>query len=142
MNSDEYWRNATTARAEELNVVYQQIVANNTYKHFDLAYFDCPLEGTLVVVISNVCVAVLKVWSQAGGEAWQLIEPVDGKFVLLRVLRASGFHPNQIANALTTEVMWELYEQNGLLPPANPMNDLIDKLFGDQGGYVPSGGSR
>jgi len=42
MNSNDTWRNATTARAFELNEVYLQIMANHTFKHFDMHYFDCP----------------------------------------------------------------------------------------------------
>ena len=64
-------------------------------------------------------------WRKRGGEDWQLIEPVD------------GFHPNQIANALTAEVLWEITNERfpDLLPPPNPHNKDIIKKFGDQGGY-------
>lgn len=44
----------------------------------------------------------------------------------------TGFHPSQIANALTIEVLWPEYEKLKLLPPVNPNNALIAKLFGDQ----------
>jgi len=115
MNSDAYWRNATSQRAAELNEVYDIIMSNNTFKNFDMAYFGCPLE------------AVIELWKQQGGEPYQLIEPVD------------GFHPTQIANELTVEVLWQLYTQNGLLPPINPYNSMIEQLFGDQGGYCPDG---
>jgi hypothetical protein len=66
MNSEAYWRNVTTARAVELNQVYQELVANTSYKNFDVHYFECPLEE------------VIQIWKQKGGESWQLIEPVDG----------------------------------------------------------------
>lgn len=52
--------------------------------------------------------------------------------------QAVGFHPTQISNYLTTEVMWAKYEKDGLLPPINPHNAEIAKLFGDQGGYAPN----
>ena len=114
MNSDEYWRNATTQRAFELNQVYNQIIANNTFKNFDMHYFDCPLEQ------------VVSEWIANGGEAWQLIEPVD------------GFHPTQTSDALSVGVLWNVLEEQGLLPPVNPWNKVIEQMFGNQGGYAPS----
>jgi acyloxyacyl hydrolase len=66
VDSDAHWRNATTQRAMELNQVYTQIIANHTFKNFDMYYFDPPLK------------AVIEQWNKAGGETWQLIEPVDG----------------------------------------------------------------
>jgi len=114
MNSDPYWRNVTTERAMELNQVYRDLVTNTSYKNFDIHYFDCPLEQ------------VVKIWKKQGGEAWELIEPVD------------GFHPNQISDALTTEVLWGLMDKIGILPPINPHNAEIEEIFGDQGGYIPS----
>ena len=57
-------------------------------------------------------------------QAWQLIEPVD------------GFHPNQIANALVTGVVWDrLMAADPTMVAVNPNNAQIAKLFGDQGGY-------
>jgi acyloxyacyl hydrolase len=50
----------------ELNQVYTQIIGNHTFKNFDMYYFDPPLK------------AVIEQWNKAGGETWQLIEPVDG----------------------------------------------------------------
>jgi len=113
MNSDAYWRNATTERAMELNEVYKQIIQNNTFTNFDMTYFDCPMHQ------------VVAIWENNGGQAWQIIEPVD------------GFHPNQIAEALLTEVMWGNIAANfsHLLPPINPNNAKITQVFGQQGGY-------
>lgn len=113
MNSDAYWRNATTERAMELNEVYNQIIKNHTYSNFDMTYFDCPMQE------------VVETWVKMGGEAWQIIEPVD------------GFHPNQIANALLAEIVWNNFAANYtyLIPPLNPNNQLITQIFGDQGGY-------
>ena len=67
----------------------------------------------------------MDLWAQQGGEAWQLIEPVD------------GFHPNQIANALTTQVIWDQAAKMypWLIPPTNPHNAAIQSMFGDQGGH-------
>jgi len=113
LNSDPYWRDATTQRAFELNDVYKKIVATKTYKHFDLTYFDIPLQE------------IITLWQQRGGEAWQLIEPVD------------GFHPNQQSGSLLSEYMWGIYEKNypHLIGPENPNNAEIERIFGDQGGY-------
>jgi acyloxyacyl hydrolase len=113
MNSDAYWRNATTERAMELNAMYLEIIANHTFTNFNMTYFDCPMPE------------VLQIWEASGGQAWQIIEPID------------GFHPNQIANAILAEVQWNKYLANHtyLIPPINPNNEQILKLFGDQGGY-------
>lgn len=113
MNSNAYWRNATTARAEELNQVYSQIIANHTFKNFDMYYFEPPLK------------AVIEQWNKAGGETWQLIEPVD------------GFHPNQLANALFAEYQWGVLVSKfpQLVGDINPNNAQILARFGDQGGY-------
>ena len=61
-------------------------------------------------------------WEKEGGKRWELIEPVD------------GFHPNQNRNALTSQIMFERYEELKILPPRNPNNKIQGK-FGDQGGY-------
>jgi acyloxyacyl hydrolase len=115
MNSNETARNITTERAFELNEVYKEIIANTTFKNFDMHYYDCPMRE------------VIAKWTSMGGKVEDLIEPVD------------GFHPTQIANFLTTDVMWEKYRKDGILAPVNPFNDLIEKLFGNQGGYDPVG---
>lgn len=113
MNTDAYWRNATTARAEELNQVYGDIIKNHTYANFDMTYLDCPMEQ------------VISLWESMGGQSWEIIEPVD------------GFHPNQIANALLAEVTYNLLMANFsyLIPPINPNNQKIAQQFGTQGGY-------
>lgn len=113
MNSNATWRNATTQRAFELNQVYKEIIANHTYKNFDMTYFDPPLQP------------VLNQWRKQGGHAWQLIEPVD------------GFHPNQMANALFAEYQWKLYLKQfpDLVDAINPNNVAIQRIFGNQGGH-------
>jgi len=113
LNPDPFFRNATTQRAFELNDVYKKIVATKSYKHFDLTFFDIPFKE------------VIAKWEQQGGEAWQLIEAVD------------GFHPNQQSGNLLSDYMWGIYETTypHLIGPLNPHNAEIEKLFGDQGGY-------
>lgn len=63
-------------------------------------------------------------WKAQGGEGWEVIEPVD------------GFHPGQIAQALSAEYMWDqLKRYPNVLGPANPNNSKIKEVFGDQGGH-------
>lgn len=113
LNSNETWRDITTERAFELNAALKELVANETFQNFKAYYFDPPVSEAF------------KYWEAQGGEAWQLIEPVD------------GFHPSQISNALNTMVSWEMYREYApeIIPPVNPYNDLIAKRFGNQGGY-------
>lgn len=60
-----------------------------------------------------------------GGEDWQIIEPVD------------GFHMNQFANYLLADELWSIFAEQrpDWFGPANPHNDDIEKIFGNQGGY-------
>ena len=44
MNSNETIRNFTSQRAANLSQVYPEIIASHSYKNFDMAYFDFPLE--------------------------------------------------------------------------------------------------
>jgi acyloxyacyl hydrolase len=114
LNSNETIRNAGSARAAELSAVYPQIIANYSDKYsFQMAYFDFPFAQ------------IIAQWVADGGEAWELIEPVD------------GFHPNQQANALLGAELWNLLMTNNpdFLGDVNPNNALITKLFGNQGGY-------
>jgi len=113
MNSNETVRNIGSERAAELSAVYNMIIANHTYEHFDMVYYDFPFAE------------IDKIWRRQGGETWQLIEPID------------GFHPNQIANALIAEYLWAklLQDHPDFLGEENPNNELIEKLFNDQGGY-------
>ena len=64
-------------------------------------------------------------WIAGGGEAWELIEPID------------GFHMNQIANSLIADEYWSLLTAShpDWLPKENPYNGDIAKIFGNQGGY-------
>jgi len=113
LNQNETVRNAGSARAAELNQVYQQIVNNTTFKNFDMIYMDFPFEE------------VMKAWVKAGGNIQDLIEPID------------GFHPSQITNALLAKIIWAKLEKEhpDFLGPVNPNNAAIKAMFGDQGGY-------
>jgi hypothetical protein len=62
MNTDSYWRNQTTIRANQLNDVLKDLTKNyNTFKNFKLFYFDSPIAP------------VIEIWKQKGGQAWQLV---------------------------------------------------------------------
>ncbi len=69
-------------------------------------------------------------YTDAGGRAFDLIEPVD------------GFHPSQTGNMLLAEMLWEDLALNkpGWLPPINPNNDAIRARFGDQVRILSAGG--
>ncbi|ESO89739.1 hypothetical protein LOTGIDRAFT_164760 [Lottia gigantea] len=70
----------------------------------------------------NIAVNVFDIWKKQGGSGWQLIEPVD------------GFHTNQVAQALTAQVLWDNMLKNhaDFLGPVNPFNDKITQIFGNQ----------
>eukprot|EP01116_Phalansterium_solitarium_P015007 TRINITY_DN329_c0_g1_i1.p1 TRINITY_DN329_c0_g1~~TRINITY_DN329_c0_g1_i1.p1 ORF type:complete len:611 (-),score=207.90 TRINITY_DN329_c0_g1_i1:488-2173(-) len=113
MNSNATVREAGTTRANELNLIYPQIIANYTFNNFDMAYYAFPFAD------------ILAEWTAQGGEGWQLIEPID------------GFHPNQIAHSLMADYYYKslLRDHPSFLGPINPNNTQIAQLFGDQGGY-------
>jgi acyloxyacyl hydrolase len=113
MNSNKTIREAGQKRANELSLIYPQIISNYKFKNFDMVYYDFPLKQ------------IIEIWKKKGGETWQLIEPID------------GFHPSQIANALIAEYFWETLskEHPEFLGKENPHNLQIEKIFGDQGGY-------
>ena len=112
LNSNETVRNLTTKRAKELNKALQEAIGNFSSTKFKLHYIDPPLPQ------------MIDVWVKEGHQAWELIEPVD------------GFHPTQIGQALTTELVFQMISQlDGFLPKPNPFNDKIKEKFGDQGGY-------
>ena len=113
MNSNETLRNLTSAHARLLSSVLKNITETNTFKNFDVHYFDNPI------------MAAVKEWEKMGNPAWQLIEPVD------------GFHPSQNAQPLITDQFWKYLEKEhpDIIPPVNPHNAEIERIFGDQGGY-------
>eukprot|EP00051_Salpingoeca_urceolata_P006995 m.92633 g.92633 ORF g.92633 m.92633 type:complete len:570 (+) comp15071_c0_seq6:2503-4212(+) len=113
MNSNATLRDVTTERAVELSAVLRNLTETLKPTNFDLHYFENPIGEAL------------SRWEKRGGQAYELIEPVD------------GFHPNQYAQPLITEIVWEWIEKQfpAAMPPVNPNNQRIETLFGDQGGY-------
>ncbi|XP_014742349.1 PREDICTED: acyloxyacyl hydrolase [Sturnus vulgaris] len=113
LTPNETLRNLTSERALQLSNVLKEIARSEKFANFDIFYMDFPLRQTA------------EEWRKMGGEPWQLIEPVD------------GFHPNQIAAALGTGIIWQraLHEWPQVLGKANPFNDQIEAIFKDQGGH-------
>lgn len=110
MNTNETWRNLTDQRAQELTDALITLINNTKYTNISVVYAPQPIQQ------------IFDMWK---GDPADLIEPVD------------GFHPSQQSNALIANVTWSNLQKNypHLLPPINPHNDLIEKQFGDQGGY-------
>eukprot|EP00047_Mylnosiga_fluctuans_P002903 m.226476 g.226476 ORF g.226476 m.226476 type:complete len:702 (+) comp11429_c0_seq1:244-2349(+) len=113
MNSNATLRNITTERAQNLSSVLNKLSQTEKFANFDLYYTENPLGPAI------------EQWVAQGGQAWQLIEPVD------------GFHPGQLAQPLIVDVVYKWVAANHpeLLPPLNPNNAAISKIFGDQGGH-------
>ncbi|XP_003385221.1 PREDICTED: acyloxyacyl hydrolase-like [Amphimedon queenslandica] len=110
MNSNETWRNLTSDRALELTQTMEKLIKETKYQNITVLYMPVPLHQ------------VFDTWK---GDKADLIEPVD------------GFHPSQITNALVANVTWQYIRDTypDIVPPENPYNELIQKKFGDQGGY-------
>lgn len=115
MNTNQTIRDLTTKRADQLSAVLANITQTqkSRFVNFNLYYMDNPI---------NIAI---KKWESQGGQSWQLIEPVD------------GFHDNQLGQALVAGIMWDeiMAKYPGIFGPLNPNNELIQNLFGDQGGY-------
>eukprot|EP00055_Hartaetosiga_balthica_P002540 m.4324 g.4324 ORF g.4324 m.4324 type:complete len:578 (+) comp2213_c0_seq1:258-1991(+) len=113
MNSNETLRNLTTDHANLLSDVLRNLTLSYKPINYELHFFDNPIQQAVEEWVAN------------GGQAWQLIEPVD------------GFHPSQNAQPLITEFFWRYLEKNypHLMPPVNPNNAEIFRIFGNQGGY-------
>ena len=113
MNSNETLRTITSKHARRLNSILENLAEKQKFDKFDIHY------------VANPFKAVLDQWVQDGGEIHELIEPVD------------SLHPTQAAQALITKNIWSHLETNlpWVLGPVNPNNELIDNLFGDQGGH-------
>ena len=113
LTSNDSLRAYTTQRAVELSVAVKTATYTYQAKNFDVAYLDFPFDQ------------VIQEWEAQGGEAWQLIESVD------------GFHINQYGHAFTSDVLWSWLKTNkpDWLPILNPHNADIERIFKDQGGY-------
>jgi acyloxyacyl hydrolase len=103
----------TTQRAVELSGAIQNATFSYQSRNFDVGYLDFPFDQ------------VIQEWVAQGGEPWQIIEPVD------------GFHLNQYGHAIVSDILWAWLqkEKPEWLPPLNPHNSDIERVFKDQGGY-------
>lgn len=108
MNTNETERNMTTQRAMELNQVYKEIIRDVKFKNFDIIYNDLPI------------LEIIDKASRMGYAPKDIIEPTD------------GFHPNQLANMLLSQIIYEkiVNQKPDWLGPVNPNNQKIDILFG------------
>lgn len=106
-------RELTVKYAAELSLIIKNISQSFKFKNFDMAYMDFPFDE------------VIERWVASGGEPWQLFEPTD------------GLHITQFAHATLADVLWDRVNviKPEWLGPINPNNQMITKLFGDQGGY-------
>ncbi|GFS78164.1 acyloxyacyl hydrolase [Nephila pilipes] len=113
MNRNDTIRQATTERAVELTNVLKDIAQNKKYDSFTIRFLSNPL----ATVIHN--------WERDGLPLWKLLEPVD------------SLHPVQEVLPLITQAMWQEIADNypEILGEVNPNNEIIRKLFGDQGGH-------
>ena len=113
LTSNATLRDLTTQRAVDLSGAVKSAATNYQAKNFDIAYLDFPFDQ------------VIAEWVAQGGEPWQLIEPID------------GFHINQYGHAIVSDILWGWLqnEKPHWLPPLNPHNADIERIFKDQGGY-------
>lgn len=113
LSSNDTLRALTTQRAVDLSAAVLNASLTFQAKNYDLAYLDFPFDQ------------VIQEWVAQGGQPWQLIESVD------------GFHINQYGHATVSDILWKWLEQQRpqWLPPLNPHNADIERVFKDQGGY-------
>jgi acyloxyacyl hydrolase len=115
MSLNQTVRDLTTKRAQELSAVYPKLIndLSGNYKNFKMLYHDFPFKE------------IAEQYRKEGKSLIELIEPFD------------GFHPSQILQSLMAKYMWEWLEREhpDALESVNVHNHMIEKLFGDQGGY-------
>uniref|UniRef100_G1KUN1 Acyloxyacyl hydrolase n=1 Tax=Anolis carolinensis TaxID=28377 RepID=G1KUN1_ANOCA len=99
--------------SSQLSDILKEIEKLEKFTNFDLFYMDYPIKE------------ITEMLQKMGGEAWQLIEPVD------------GFHPSQIASALGARIVWNkiLHKWPHVLGQENPFNNEIAMIFKHQGGH-------
>ena len=113
LTTNDTLRALTSQRAVDLSEAIRNVTLSYSSSNYDLYYMDFPYDE------------VYAEWAAQGGEPWQLIEPVD------------GFHMNQYGHAIVSDVTWSWLEKHKptWLPPINPNNAEIERIFKDQGGY-------
>jgi len=113
LNTDASVREKTTELAMGLNAVYAEILPKYKAKNFDIVYYDFPAQ------------TIFDQWKAEGKDPYHLLNPVD------------GFHPNPNFHSRLGDYLWNslMRDHPEWFGDANPNNDLITKLFGNQGGY-------
>lgn len=66
MNSNSTIRDASSARAADYNLVWQNLIATETFMNFKINFWNADMK------------AIIQKWVQDGNDATLLIEPVDG----------------------------------------------------------------
>ncbi len=96
-----------------LNKVYAEVLPKYKAKNFDIVYYDFPAQ------------TIFDQYKAEGKDPYHLLNPVD------------GFHPNPNFHARLGDYLWNalMRDHPEWFGDANPNNDLITKLFGNQGGY-------
>eukprot|EP01050_Picozoa_sp_SAG11_P009631 SAG11_NODE_920_length_6544_cov_10.456323_2_plen_582_part_00 len=118
LNSNATWRNATQARADELNAMYGRLVAQRrgSFQNFELLYYNPDLRALIAEYVEA---------DPATRQPIDCIEPCD------------GFHPSQPLQMLYAGSIWDWLQKlhPHVLGAVNPHNAAIEARFGDQGGY-------
>jgi len=113
LNPDVKWRQATSQRARALDAVFDEIIANHTFKNFETYFIECPDKQ------------VIQSWLNAGRDGRDLYEAVGGA------------HPSQTQGILWNRAIWNTLLQHypQVVGPVNPHNAEIARIFGNQHGY-------
>ncbi|EEZ98824.2 Acyloxyacyl hydrolase-like Protein [Tribolium castaneum] len=108
LNANQTLRDITSKRARKLSTILKYIATNETFKNFQVHYIQNPIN----YLVRNDKINIT-----------EFLEPVD------------SLHPNQKAQVLLTETVWNFLEKLPVLGPVNPHNDEIIRIFGEQGGH-------
>jgi lysophospholipase L1-like esterase len=110
MNSNSTIRDQTSAYAAAMRNTLPEVIAEtkDTLKNLEVHYLGDVLDNAI------------KSFLASGREGWELIEEAD------------GFHPNQLGQAWFAESIWNATVSAGIIPPANPNNEVIREKFFNQ----------
>ncbi|KAJ8921984.1 hypothetical protein NQ315_008621 [Exocentrus adspersus] len=111
LNPDEFTRKITSERADELTDVLKDIAKKERFQYFDLHFIKNPINAVMARNKINVP---------------DLLEAVD------------SLHPNQNAQPILAKEVWSSFLNDlpeRVLGPVNKNNELIEALFGNQGGH-------
>jgi acyloxyacyl hydrolase len=108
LNSNDTVREFTTERAKNLSKIYAEIIAEKTFKNFDVAYYDFP---AMEVLTRRV---------------------LEGKDPKEMIERCDGFHPNGEFHSYLADWLWVKLrnEHPDWIGQQNPHNAEIRSIFG------------